>query len=462
MKHFLARLARNTLLFFVSAALGVAGYGVVSLLTSCQDSAPSIDAGTFLENRAATRVTTFDGKLTRIARTGSPVDLDSDAMGVTYVLEKFGDLKRIGLNADGQSEVGTFARLKTSATDSDLGFSAIAFHPQFLMTDADGFGCFYVVAAEKASSGEADFTPDFGGETEHHQDVVYEFRTNSPFELKFAGDKREVIRFSQPGAENNLQSIAFDAQGFLYLAVGDGANGGTGEKSVSKNASSLQSAYGKVLRIDPTKRDSTNKQYGIPERNPFSLAPHALAELWAYGLRAPHSLTFDPFSNSICIAEEGLDGTSEINLCTEGAEHFGWDICEGSFLYPPKNGNRIIDGLTPPAVEFSPDSSEKTHTGSFIYRGERFPTLVGKLVFASSNGQLMAASTEEDENGKEIPLQILDHGSEIDKEIKALRPGAFGEIFVLCADGDVFEIHKTVTAANHRKSRRPLVCAVMF
>lgn len=460
MKFSLPSFFRKLFLFLVSIALGVAGYICVVFFLRGESVAAKVSTSV-PDLRPATEVITFDGKLTKIAQVAAPVDLDYDAMGVTYVLDRSGKLTRVGLNADGKSETTVYARLMNDAVESSIGFSAIAFHPHFLMTDAEGFGCFYVVASEKADSGKVDFSPLFGNGAEHHQDVVYEFRTNNPFELNFSGEKREVVRFSQPGADNNLQSLAFDDKGLLYLAIGDGSSSIPGKESLSKNASSLTSAYGKILRIDPTGRDSANQKYGIPPRNPFKIAPHAIPELWAYGLRAPHSLSYDPFSKSICVTELGGDGTSEINLCTRAAEHFGWDLCEGSFLYPPSAGNKLTEGVTPPAVEFDATSQDSTRTGSFVYRGERFPTLVGKLVFASNDGRLMASGTGTDES-EDSPVQILDYGSKIDKEIAALRPGPFGEIFVLCSDGEILEVHKTITAANHRKSRRPLVCAIFL
>jgi len=476
--------SKNLGVFFVSLSVGIIGYAIFAPSTPLSlgggqqslFSESSLGNGLiafFDQNEASSSGDdsfSFDDKPMFVANLNDPVDMGRDAFGVSYFLERDGQIIRVGLNADGNREVNCFAKLQSKASLSSSGFSALVFHPEYLVKKSAGYGLFYVVAAEKAGSGDSDFEPAFGENlTEHHQDVLYEYRTANPFSPAFLGKRREILRFSQPGPKNNLSSLAFDRRGFLYLGVGDGAELNSKKSDISKNASSLLSAYGKVLRIDPLGKNSTNRQYGIPSSNPFRLIPDALPELWAYGLRAPHSLSVDPFNEWLFISETGRAGTSELNVSRRGAEHFGWDLLGGTSGIFTKLMAGAEDVLTAPQIEFASDNSKAGHSdscaGGFVYSGERFPSLVGKAIFGDQQGRIMAASVGA--NGRSVNGQSsveLLAGVDFlpNKNVNALRQGPRGEIFILCKDGDVFEIGKGATASIPRKSRRPLICSLTF
>ena len=54
--------------------------------------------------------------------------------------------------------------------------------------------------------------------------------------------------------------------GLLYFTLADGGSGG----DPLNHAQNLNSAFGKILRIDPLGTNSANKKYGIAARNPFA------------------------------------------------------------------------------------------------------------------------------------------------------------------------------------------------
>jgi len=57
----------------------------------------------------------------------------------------------------------------------------------------------------------------------------------------------------------------------------------------------LTTLLGKVLRIDVSGPGPNGMNYKIPSDNPFvGTGPGVRGEIWAYGLRNPWKMTFDP------------------------------------------------------------------------------------------------------------------------------------------------------------------------
>jgi glucose/arabinose dehydrogenase len=118
---------------------------------------------------------------------------------------------------------------------------------------------------------------------------------------------------------HNGGAIHFGADGKLYIAVGDNANGA--------NAQSLTTRLGKILRI--------NKDGTIPPDNPVTWpAPNAgttsgvnLA-IWARGLRNPFTFAIQPGTQRIFVNDVGQDTWEEVNDGSAGV-NYGWPMVEG-------------------------------------------------------------------------------------------------------------------------------------
>jgi len=395
-----------------------------------------------------------------LAKVESPVDADGDALGVYYLLQADGDLVRVASTASGGSEATRYASLADDRTDTAIGFSNLALHPNFLMKSEPGYGCFYVIASELRGSALVDFSPEFGGGQEHHQDVLYEYAVEDPLLTEFRGTRRELMRLSQPGADHNVRGLAFDPSGQLYVGVGDGAFAEAGNHSPSRNASSLMNVYGKVLRIDPLGRNSANGQYGIPGSNPFCLVSEALPELWVFGLRSPQSLSYDPIQQTLCIAENAGNGRDEVNLSLYGGEHYGWDISENTDRLGRTARARISEVVTGPAVSLDRLAKSVARTsGSVIYRGEQFPSLAGNLLIASHDGQLLALRPGDVGTG--VPRLAKVNLSRFgNPRFTSLRQGPRGEVILLCEGGEVFEMRKNAALGTGNSNQRALFCEV--
>jgi hypothetical protein len=103
----------------------------------------------------------------------------------------------------------------------NFGMTSLAFHPDFAVTGAPGFGKVYCLVTEPSETAVADFpSPQGGG---NHQDVLVEWSTADPASDAPEFIRRDVMRFDQPFANHNaVVDLAFDSNAFLYLGSGDG------------------------------------------------------------------------------------------------------------------------------------------------------------------------------------------------------------------------------------------------
>jgi len=488
----LFRLFRRTLFMVFPFALGASAYFVHQAFSLEGQAAgvaelpPKAEAALGLEEFRS-----FEADLALLALAEAPSDLCSDELGAIYVLQRDGRILRIA-----GKEAGEGATLSASTLYADLArlgavgigeeaegaegaeddggpagglpadYRALAMHPDFLVPDRPGFGRFYAVVGESAGTASADFRPEFGSDREHHQDVLYEYVVAHPLSARFRGIRREVLRLSQPGPDHNLESLAFDSLGRLYLAVGDGASGKVASGAPSNNASSLANAYGKILRIDPLGDNAANGRYGIPESNPFRLVTEALPELWAFGLRSPHRLHYDPYLQSIGIHETSPRGVGRLHFSRRGAEHFGWDLSEVSGFFQTAQRSRLDEIVTAPVLSLAPpapgatadDAGAAPSAGSVVYRGERFPALAGRLVVAASGGRVVVAPASG--AGLADPPAVYRFDSLGGKEFAAIKTSRDGEILLLCTDGSLYEVRKHHASGRTDRQSKPLYCAV--
>jgi glucose/arabinose dehydrogenase len=132
----------------------------------------------------------------------------------------------------------------------------------------------------------------------------------------------EVVIFEldtlSSATNHNGGALAFGADGKLYAAVGENANG--------QNAQSLGNVLGKMLRIN---RDGT-----IPTDNPFyTTASGKNRAIWALGLRNPFTFAFNAAGTELFIDDVGQSTWEEIDAGVAGA-NYGWPMTEGPTTDP--------------------------------------------------------------------------------------------------------------------------------
>ena len=283
---------------------------------------------------------------------------------------------------------------------AERGFLSFAFHPQFGQSGAPGFCTFYTYADTSDMTPTADFVPLGKGRT--HDEILLEWACNDSMATAYdGGAPRELFRVAHPFGNHNGGQIGFNPVarqgspefGLLYIGSADGGSGG----DPYNQSQNLKSVFGKILRIDPLARNSTNGKYGIPPSNPFVHNPQALPEIYSYGHRNPQRFAWDPKNGNMFEAEIGQNVNEEINQITAGA-NYGWNIWEGSFKFEGRDVNtaeqRSDPTMTYPIVEFDHTdplftSGGVAATGIYVYRETAIAALTGMLIFGDNpSGEL--------------------------------------------------------------------------
>ena len=166
----------------------------------------------------------------------------------------------------------------------------------------------------------------------------------------------------------------------------------------------------------------------------------------------------DPFHRSLYIAESGINGKEEINISPLGGEHFGWDLGEDTAKMSLSMKAQLAEIVTPPSVSLNLRAGLLARTtGSVVYRGENFPSLAGKILFASHDGQLVAANSGTDSESASR-FSRVEIGSLSQECFTALRTGSRGELVILCENGNVFEMRKGTSVGSGGSKHRSLFC----
>ena len=288
---------------------------------------------------------------------------------------------------------------------SEKGLLGMAVHPKFSQN-----GKFYVYYS--APSDKSD-----------HKSVVEEYRVNPKNNNLSRTEGIQIIEFDQPEGNHNGGDLAFGPDGYLYITSGDGGGANDRHGSIG-NGQDLNTLLGKILRIDI----DNGYPYTVPEDNPF-VGKDGRDEIWAYGLRNPWRISFDPKSGRLFTGDVGQNEYEEIDIIEKG-RNYGWRVMEGFNCFnPSKDCDKV--GLTLPIHEY-PHSVGISVTGGYVYRGKAIPELYGKYVYGDWNGVLF--TLEEDSEGlwtsHSLNLKSF-NGNDINTYINSFGEDEEGELYVL-------------------------------
>ena len=338
----------------------------------------------------------------------------NDSRGFLYLLDR-NNQPAVYANVGAAFPFAVYNRLES-------GFIGFDFHPEFARN-----GLFYTVHGERAMGNPATphfIPPGFTKADVTYHNVITEWHATNPAANTFGGTRRELLRVghvvdnlthpfghlefnptSKPGAPD---------YGLLYTSGSDlgFSNGGGRNASNPTQTQRLDTVIGAILRIDPRSPSVSGGMkglgdYTIPAVNKFAADgdPKTLGEIYAYGFRNAHRLSWDLTDGTMFASDIGMNNIEEINIVHE-ANNYGWMKREGFFengvtrpggalnqLFPlPADilDGRTKDGFTYPVAVY--DHSEgQSVTGGFAYYG-RIPALRGKFVFGDiARGRLFAA-----------------------------------------------------------------------
>ncbi|AWQ19420.1 oxidoreductase [Pantoea ananatis] len=257
---------------------------------------------------------------------------------------------------------------------------------------------------------------------------------------KLSPDNRQLTDFHEViqqtprlSSGNNIGTrLAFDRQGFLWIAFGD--------NFVSSAAQDLDKLQGKLLRL--------NADGSVPNDNPFVNKPGARPEIWAYGLRNPQGLALNPWTQMMWESEHGPRGGDEVNIIQKG-KNYGWPLATYGIDY---NGSKVpeskgthVTGTEQPAFywKVSPAIS-----GMAFYNSARFPQWKNSLfIGALKEKNLIRLHI----NGEKVveEQRLLDGRNE---RIRDVRQGPDGYLYLLTdeANGKLLKVGLTQDASASR------------
>ena len=409
----------------------------------------------------------------------------NDTRGILYVTDEDGSEPTIFLDLR-ELDVGFYP----NTFPHESGLMSFAFHHEFAIEDAPGYGKFYTAFSADPTSGNADFIEEANSTQES---VIYEWTAEDSSALEFSGTHRELLRVGQFRPNHNIGSIGFNPTatmaeedeedsgdgsapsnteedlegdgeatepeledwGVLYIALGDGG----GAHDSRNHGQDVTSPLGAVLRIDPLGGDTdSGEKYGIPTDNPE--IEGAIPELWAYGLRHPQHFSWDA-DGRMYLLDIGQDQVEEVNLGETGA-NYGWRLREGTFatahgvdtsddlggVYDVEDEEEEEETYTYPVAQYDHDEGFAIGSG-FVYRGEAIPELVGKYVFTELvRGRVFYIETETTTEIEGDPDDSSDTGT-IETSF-ALTPGTPATIYELrmLIDGEEGSLTEEAGMAN--------------
>jgi glucose/arabinose dehydrogenase len=291
---------------------------------------------------------------TVVSGLSSPVGMESahDGTGRFFVLQQAGIIRIVQNGAVSPTPFLDISALVESG--GEKGLLGLAFHPSFSTNRK-----FYV-----------DYTRRTGMQL---QTIIAEYlvSASNPNAVD-TSTARTLLTIDQPFDNHNGGQLAFGADGFLYIGMGDGGSGGDPQG----NGQNTNALLGKILRID-VNTTSAGKPYGIPAGNPFAASGGA-PEVYAYGFRNPWRFSFDSATSRLFVGDVGQDAFEEVDIVEIG-KNYGWNVMEGTHCYGASTCSAT--GLIPPITDY-PHSEGQSVTGGFVYRGAAIPGMVGRYIFA--------------------------------------------------------------------------------
>lgn len=284
-----------------------------------------------------------------------------DRDDVLYVVEQFGRVRTVDGSdtSSAKSELVLDLTDRVNARSNEEGLLSMAFHPEF---ERNNQVYFYYTAAKSGSK--------------PRRAVLSRISMNEDRSVFDPSTEEILLEIPEPYWNHNGGTVLFGPDGMLYLAVGDGG----AANDPHDYGQDLSSLLAKILRIDVSKAEG-DRAYAIPADNPFVGVEEARGEIWAYGLRNVWRMSFDPETGKLWAGDVGQNKWEEIDVIVRGG-NYGWNIREGSHPFRrARDGDADASELIDPVAEYRHREGLSV-TGGHVYRGKRFPELVGVYLYA--------------------------------------------------------------------------------
>ncbi|MCS3802196.1 PQQ-dependent sugar dehydrogenase [Niastella sp. OAS944] len=289
---------------------------------------------------------------------------------------------------------------------------------------------------------------------------VSEFHVSPDGSRADPNSEKVILEWDDPQSNHNGGSIAFGADNYLYIAIGDGGGAndvGPGHVddwytvNSGGNAQNIEANFlGKILCIDI----DHGSPYEVPATNPYVGKP-GLDEIFCFGFRNPYRMTFDEGgSHQMIVSDAGQELYEEINDIVKGG-NYGWNVREGKHCFSTVDNKKELatcptednrgKPLLDPVIELNNFKNPKggkatTIIGGYVYRGTEIKGWDGKYIFGSfsqspttANGELFMADVKDDRGAstwdyKEVSLKS--HPDDLGYYIRGFGQDDDGEVYV--------------------------------
>lgn len=317
--------------------------------------------------------------------------------GSQLVTERNGQLRRI---RDGKLQNAPIEGLPELVVSGQGGLLDIILHPEFKQNRTLFLSYAHKISRKGMTTRVARAT--LNGDQLEGVEVIFEAMPRGNTARHFAG------------------RMAFDADGNLYVAVGD--------RGEMDRAQKTDDDAGGVHRI------TTN---GDPAPgNPFLDDSAVNATFFTYGNRNIQGMTVHPDTGEIWSHEHGPRGGDEINIIRAG-NNYGWPEVTYGIDYSGAtiSDKTTMDGMTDPLHYWDPSIAP---SGMAFYTGDQFPEWKGDLfVGALKMQKLVRLSIEDEEVTEEEDLLEA-----LGERIRDVRMGPDGALWLLTdsSNGKVYRV----------------------
>jgi glucose/arabinose dehydrogenase len=209
--------------------------------------------------------------------------------------------------------------------------------------------------------------------------------------------------------------IVIDRDGNLLMTLGDRSDSPPWDV-----AQKMDNHLGKIIRVTP--------DGAAPPDNPFIGKPGILPEIWAYGMRSPEGLAYDPKTGRLWQNDHGPRGGDELNIVEKG-KNYGWPLTVHGVDYPGTAiGVTRMDGMEEPIYYWDPVIAP---SGLTFYTGNLFPQWKNSMLVGGLRGAMLdRLEIVNDKVVAEEPLL-----TDLRSRIRDVRVGPDGAVYVLTDSG---------------------------
>ena len=237
----------------------------------------------------------------------------------------------------------------------------------------------------------------------------------------------KVIYRATPAYKGSLQygsRILFDKQGNLFVSTGE-----RGANDIRVKAQDLTAAIGKIIHI-------TKEGKPVPN-GPFAHTANARPEIYAYGLRNPEGMAWNPLTGELWEDEFGPRGGDEINIIRPG-KNYGWPLVTYGIEY---SGDKVGEGIQQkagieqPVYYWDPSISP---SGITFYNSNAIAEWKGNLFLGGLGGSHIARLVIKNNKVTGEERLLADKG----ERFRALAQGKDGALYTITDGGKLYRIAK--------------------